>query len=611
MGNYRYKAFISYSWADKSWGAWLHRNLELYRTPTALVGLDTRLGRVPRKLAPIFKDREDEPASANIGATIEEALDQSEFLIVVCSPRSSSSQWVNREVAYFKKNCDPDKILCLIVDGEPGASNMPGHEDEECFPKTLIHKIDDSLEPTTELDVLPLAADARKNADGKRIAKLKLAAAMLGVGLDALIQRHERRRKIRLRVGSFATVALASIIVGLSWSTFEARQDAKRLDEDKVRMIIQRVQNSEEPFEEALLSIFEHSTLEAAASELKENCRKTFLTLSGKEKVDFRLRCNLQIGAILFEIKPVEARIYYEEILQYDKNNFDANKRLGRILMMQGEIANSVNALEIALAQAINSNKRPEERLLIRDYLAYTLLHRRLPDEAIAEYERLLAEAQSLNAPILYSRLTTNLGIANLLAGNLDIAREKLDLAIELQQAGNFPDELARTLSAMGRLEEDTERLKGRSRTANADHSPENENNHSKSETQFGLARSYYQRAYDLEVKLGRANGKLDGLLNLARIDLENNLLASARQKYNDALEISESSGFKRGQLYSLAGKVIVAARFEDKQETCKQVESIAKFIEPGMNVSPQVLQIISDFGCKTGSSLKLVEGGR
>ncbi|MEZ5895562.1 MAG: toll/interleukin-1 receptor domain-containing protein [Parvularculaceae bacterium] len=120
-----YKAFISYSWSDKGWGGWLHRILEMYRTPPALVGKPSTLGPVPSRLHPIFKDREEEAAGHGIGAAIEAAMGGSEFLIVICSPRSAKSQWVNREIAWFKKHKSKERILALVVDSyTPGVTQI-------------------------------------------------------------------------------------------------------------------------------------------------------------------------------------------------------------------------------------------------------------------------------------------------------------------------------------------------------------------------------------------------------------------------------------------------------------------------------------------------------
>lgn len=81
---FKYWAFISYSHQDKRWGDWLHRALETYRLPRHLHG--GRDGDIPRRLMPVFRDREELPSSANLGQVIAEALQQSRTLIVICSP---------------------------------------------------------------------------------------------------------------------------------------------------------------------------------------------------------------------------------------------------------------------------------------------------------------------------------------------------------------------------------------------------------------------------------------------------------------------------------------------------------------------------------------------
>jgi tetratricopeptide (TPR) repeat protein len=206
MTAFRYKAFISYSWADAVWGNWLQKAVETYRTPAALIGKDGALGPVPARLHPLFKDREEEAAGASIGAAVETALAASEFLIVVCSPNSAKSKWVDREVAWFKTHRDPAKILALIVGGEPGSTAA------ECFPRALTHRVLPDLSITDQAEDAPLAADARDSGDGKRKARLKIAAALLGVGLDELVRRDDRRRTLRVRLvvgGSLAMSALA------------------------------------------------------------------------------------------------------------------------------------------------------------------------------------------------------------------------------------------------------------------------------------------------------------------------------------------------------------------------------------------------------------------
>ncbi len=100
---FKYYAFISYSHMDKKWGDWLHRALETYRVPKRLIGQESRDEKVPARVFPIFRDREELPVSADLGANINEALRQSRYLIIICSPPAAASRWVNEEILTFKR----------------------------------------------------------------------------------------------------------------------------------------------------------------------------------------------------------------------------------------------------------------------------------------------------------------------------------------------------------------------------------------------------------------------------------------------------------------------------------------------------------------------------
>ena len=82
----RYRAFISYSHRDRACARALHRRLESYRIPARLIGTAGSAGPIPERLTPIFRDRDELPASADLGTQLCAALQASLFLIVVCSP---------------------------------------------------------------------------------------------------------------------------------------------------------------------------------------------------------------------------------------------------------------------------------------------------------------------------------------------------------------------------------------------------------------------------------------------------------------------------------------------------------------------------------------------
>lgn len=201
---HKYWAFISYSHADEAWARWLHRSIETYRVPRALVGRPHRFGTVPKRLFPVFRDRDELPSSHELGAVINRALAASRYLIVVCSPRSATSRWVNEEIRAFRAMGRDDRVLCLVVNGEPHASVTADGAFAECFPPAL----------RTE-GFEPLAADTRPRRDGKVDAKLKLLSGMLGVGLDELKQR-ERQRRFWQRVQAVAAgTAVVALVAGV------------------------------------------------------------------------------------------------------------------------------------------------------------------------------------------------------------------------------------------------------------------------------------------------------------------------------------------------------------------------------------------------------------
>jgi tetratricopeptide (TPR) repeat protein len=204
----KYWAFISYSHSDTKETAWLHKALENYKIPSYLIGTETRTGVVPRRIFPVFRDRDELPTSSDLGGNLHAALRNSRYLVVVCSPRSAKSIWVDAEVNYFKKHHGGKNVLCLVVDGVPG-----GDEDSECFCPSLRVKIGPEGELTDEA-VEPIAADMREGKDGRRRAFLKIAAGILGVDFDTLYQRDKKRRRNRLiALSSAALVGLAMLAV--------------------------------------------------------------------------------------------------------------------------------------------------------------------------------------------------------------------------------------------------------------------------------------------------------------------------------------------------------------------------------------------------------------
>lgn len=212
----QYRAFISYAHHDERWASWLQRSLERYRVPAKLRQQLAGERSIPSRLHPIFRDRDELASSADLSESICSAMDRSSALIVVCSPTAAASKWVQEEIRYFQAKGRADQIFCLLVSG------APERDHPDCaFPKALLET--DAGQPLPD----PLAADISEHADGKRDAMLKIAAGLLGVGIDDLKQRDAQRR-LRLRTAiSAASLAIMVVTVGLAISAYLARAESE------------------------------------------------------------------------------------------------------------------------------------------------------------------------------------------------------------------------------------------------------------------------------------------------------------------------------------------------------------------------------------------------
>jgi tetratricopeptide (TPR) repeat protein len=214
----RFRAFLSYSHADAAWARWLLRRLETYRVPSRLVGTQGMHGAIGSRLGTFFRDRDELPTAGDLGATIREALADAATLIVICSPAAAQSRWVNAEVEAFHSSGRGDHVLCFVVDGAPGS----GDPRQQCFPPALVQPDADGVPRE------PLAADARREGDGRERAFLKLVAGLLGIGYDALARREAQRRQRRLAwVAGFALLGML-VMTSLTVVAMHARREAEQ-----------------------------------------------------------------------------------------------------------------------------------------------------------------------------------------------------------------------------------------------------------------------------------------------------------------------------------------------------------------------------------------------
>lgn len=176
---YEYFAFISYKREDEKWAKWLQHKLEYYKLPVSIRKTDSKL---KHGIRPVFKDTTDlEPGP--LAKKIQEALDNSKYLIVVCSPLAAKSKWVNKEIQAFVESGRSKRIIPFIIDGIPHSKDPS----LECFPQNLNQLADEK-----EL------VGANINEMGRDAAAIKTIATMFDLRFDSLWQRHQRARRRRI-----------------------------------------------------------------------------------------------------------------------------------------------------------------------------------------------------------------------------------------------------------------------------------------------------------------------------------------------------------------------------------------------------------------------------
>lgn len=197
MQEKEYFAFISYQRNDEEWADRLRKKLEHYRLPSSVRKQDASL---PKEIRPIFRDSL-ELAGGVLAKEIEKALHQSKYLIVICSPNSAKSPWVNKEIQTFFDLGREDCIIPFIIDGIPFSDN----EVTECFPPALR-----SLKGEKEL----LGINIKEiNRDA---ACIKVVARMFDLKFDSLWQRYDREQRLKkwLWIGASLFLAIIGFCIG-------------------------------------------------------------------------------------------------------------------------------------------------------------------------------------------------------------------------------------------------------------------------------------------------------------------------------------------------------------------------------------------------------------
>ena len=173
----------------------MQRALETYRIPA-----DIRKKTGVKKLNRCFRDQDELPLADDLGASIEKALQESEWLIVICSPDLPGSRWCLREIDYYIGLGRKDHIIPVLISGEPMDS----------YPPQITHE--EAEEESREVE--PLAADIRGNLNKQlKTEKMRIIARMLNLNFNDLKKREKERA---LRRGLTLVSCVLAVVLGFA-----------------------------------------------------------------------------------------------------------------------------------------------------------------------------------------------------------------------------------------------------------------------------------------------------------------------------------------------------------------------------------------------------------
>lgn len=199
----KYYAFISYNSNDLKTAEWLQKKLTSFKLPSVL---QKEREDIPRYIRPVFRDKTN-MSGGNLSDEIITALNQSQYLIVLCSPHSAHSNWVNKEVSYFISHGLTNYIIPFIIDGIPNSHD----EKTECFCPALLSIIGTNKER--------LGIDIKDEEKlGKNVPILKIISVLLNLNFDSVwdfnkAEEKKKRRRNFIAILSTLVIVILSIFI--------------------------------------------------------------------------------------------------------------------------------------------------------------------------------------------------------------------------------------------------------------------------------------------------------------------------------------------------------------------------------------------------------------
>jgi len=232
-----YDAFVSYSHAADG------------RLAPALQQGMQRLAKSwfrPRALR-VFRDESALSANPHLWSSIEQALDDSTWFVLLASPDAVASQWVNRELDYWLAHKSVDNILPVVTDGTWEWTDDGGLQGTAVLPALRDAFVGEprhiDLRWAHDVD------DVDLHNTSFRDAVAQLAAPVHGVAKDDLesedVRQHRRARRLARAAVAALTVLLVAALIGAAVAVHQTnnaraqtRRAARALQEADVQRLV-------------------------------------------------------------------------------------------------------------------------------------------------------------------------------------------------------------------------------------------------------------------------------------------------------------------------------------------------------------------------------------
>jgi WD40 repeat protein len=195
----------------------------------------------------IFRDQTGLAVTPALWSSIKQALDSSEYFVLMASPDAAKSPWVNKEIEHWVATKSPDKILPVVTDGEWRWDPERGDfaDDSTAVPAALRRVFTEE----------PLYLDLRWARDEGQLSLrhsrfrdgiAQLAAPMHGISKDDLEGEDVRQHRRARRLWSMAVAALALLTLVASLTGVLAVRNADRANASAAEAVRQQARASEQ-----------------------------------------------------------------------------------------------------------------------------------------------------------------------------------------------------------------------------------------------------------------------------------------------------------------------------------------------------------------------------